>query len=235
MSTLFLLLVVSTAIVLRSFLLRRRYRLRLEEQFDEIFRQPGDTPGTSRRRNFGAKPKLWNTWVKLDEKEKDSTNELAAIKVCCISRSPPPLLLQSWSLLSRLCSRSLLCMFHKRQINPRTRPPYHKCLGPNKTVCKRGLPPSWLVSSTPIQLHFSGSSPLKPTAPEVTQPTHLQKYLARLRSRSSSPCPLQPAEHHPYPTPRRKSFPTLRLDSLDCAFPMNNILVSTYFVFLGTR
>lgn len=61
--------------------------MRLEQQFDDILRQPGDAPGTSRRRHFGAKPKLWDTWVKLDE-ERNSTNELAAIKVCCISRSP---------------------------------------------------------------------------------------------------------------------------------------------------
>ena len=62
--------------------------MRLERQFDDIFRQPGDTPGTSRRRHFGAKPKLWDTWVKLDGEEKSSANELAAIKVRCVSRSP---------------------------------------------------------------------------------------------------------------------------------------------------
>jgi hypothetical protein len=63
--------------------------LRFQEQFDDIFRQPGDAPGASRRRNFGAKPKLWDTWVRLDDEEKDSVNELADIKVGCIALSPP--------------------------------------------------------------------------------------------------------------------------------------------------
>jgi len=62
--------------------------MRLEQQLGDIFRQPGDAPGTSRRRHFGAKPKLWDTWVKLGEEERSSTNELAAIKVCCVSRPP---------------------------------------------------------------------------------------------------------------------------------------------------
>jgi len=62
--------------------------LQLEQQFDDIFQQAGGTPGMSRRRHIGAKPKLWDTWVKLDEEEKDSKNELADIKVCCIFRLP---------------------------------------------------------------------------------------------------------------------------------------------------
>lgn len=63
--------------------------MRLEDQFDEMFRQPEDAPTTSRRKNFGAKPNLWDTWVKLDDEERDSVNELANIKVCCTLRSPP--------------------------------------------------------------------------------------------------------------------------------------------------
>ena len=62
--------------------------MRLEQQLDDIFHQPGDAPGTSRRKHFGSKPKLWDTWVKLGEEERSSSNELSAIKVRCISRSP---------------------------------------------------------------------------------------------------------------------------------------------------
>ncbi|KAF9781578.1 hypothetical protein BJ322DRAFT_1212958 [Thelephora terrestris] len=88
LSTLFLLLVVSTAIVLRSFLLRRRYQMQLQEQFDEIFRPPGDTPGASRKRNFGAKPKLWDTWIRLDDLQNSPTGELADIKPLSIRYLP---------------------------------------------------------------------------------------------------------------------------------------------------
>jgi hypothetical protein len=79
-----LLLVVSTAIVLRSFLLRRRYRLRLQGQFDDVFRLHGGPPESSRRKKFGAKPEVWDTWIEPDDEEKDSAGELADIKVSCL-------------------------------------------------------------------------------------------------------------------------------------------------------
>lgn len=87
LSTLFLLLLVSTAIVLRSFLLRRRYRMGLQEQLDDILRQPGDRPVASRRKTLGAKPRLWDTWIKQDG-GKDTVNEFAEIKVSWVGRSP---------------------------------------------------------------------------------------------------------------------------------------------------
>lgn len=93
LSTLFLLLVVSTAIVLRSFLLRRRYHMQLQEQFDDIFRPPRDARRASRKRNFGAKPKLWETWIRPDNQQNDSVKELADIKplsVAYIPREPKP-------------------------------------------------------------------------------------------------------------------------------------------------
>jgi len=88
LSTLFLLLVVSTAIVLRSFLLRRRYHMQLQEQLDDIFRPPRDTPGTSRRRNFGAKPKLWDTWVRLEDPQNNPVNDWADIKPLSVAYIP---------------------------------------------------------------------------------------------------------------------------------------------------
>lgn len=55
--------------------------MQLQEQFDEIFRPPGDTPGASRKRNFGAKPKLWDMWIRLDNLQNRPADELADIKV----------------------------------------------------------------------------------------------------------------------------------------------------------
>jgi len=53
----------------------------LQDQLDDILRQPGDLPGAPRGRNFGAKPKLWDTRIKLGDQERSSVNELADIKV----------------------------------------------------------------------------------------------------------------------------------------------------------
>ena len=89
LSTLFLLLVVSTAIVLRSFLLRRRYHMQLEEQLDDILRQPRDAAGGSRKRNFGAKPKLWDARIRPDDSHENSVYGLADIKVRRITPFPP--------------------------------------------------------------------------------------------------------------------------------------------------
>ena len=210
---------VSTAIVLRSLVLRRRYRLQLQGQFDDIFRQPGDSPSATRRKNFGEKPKLWDAWTKLDE-ERDSVNELADIKVCCGSRFSL-LMFQPFSLCRP--SRSASCTSHKKLISPQTRPPHRQCLS------LKGPLPSWLGFS-PTHSHFHATL-LKVTTLEVTRPTRLQKYPVQFRSRSSSPCPRQPAEQRPHPTPWRKSFPMLRLGSLNFALPMNNILVPTFCIF----
>jgi len=88
LSTLFLLLVVSTAIVLRSFLLRRRYHMELEEHLGDIHRQPRDTPGASRKRNFGAKPKLWDMWIRQDDLQNRPADELADIKPLSVTYLP---------------------------------------------------------------------------------------------------------------------------------------------------
>jgi len=51
----------------------------LQEQIDDILRQPGDRPVTSRRKTFGAKPRLWDTWIELDG-GKGAVDEFAEIK-----------------------------------------------------------------------------------------------------------------------------------------------------------
>jgi hypothetical protein len=175
LSTLFLLLVVSTAIVLRSFLLRRRYRMGLQEQLDDLFRQPGGTPGASRRKNFGAKPKLWDTWIELDDRGKGPVNELAGIKVRCVA-IPPPLKAQCLP-----SSRSPLHLSHKRQQSPKTRLLHHRFHSPSKNAGKSGPPPSWLAFS-PTHFH-SRDTNTKTIVLELTLPTRPQKYLAPFKSR----------------------------------------------------
>ncbi|TFK52541.1 hypothetical protein OE88DRAFT_1734515 [Heliocybe sulcata] len=63
LATLFLLLFVSCAIVLRSFILRRRFRRSMEEAIAAGIIFPGpQTPGY-RKRNFGEKPVMWDVSV----------------------------------------------------------------------------------------------------------------------------------------------------------------------------
>jgi hypothetical protein len=60
---LFLLLFVSSAIILRSFILRRRFRRRIEEAILAGVLPPPTTGRVSRRRAIGEKPKLWEARV----------------------------------------------------------------------------------------------------------------------------------------------------------------------------
>ncbi|KAF8908892.1 hypothetical protein CPB84DRAFT_1843256 [Gymnopilus junonius] len=62
LATLFLLLFVSCAIVLRSYILRRRYQRRLDEAMATGLHLAPRAPGSKRKR-FGAKPKLYDTWL----------------------------------------------------------------------------------------------------------------------------------------------------------------------------
>jgi len=70
LATLFLLLFVSSAIILRSFILRRRFRRRVEEAILAGVIQPNNPlhhqhqhRRTGRRRAIGEKPKLWEAHV----------------------------------------------------------------------------------------------------------------------------------------------------------------------------
>lgn len=61
--------------------------MQLQEQLDDILRQPRDVPGASRKKTFGAKPKLWDARIRLDDLQENPVNELADIKVRCIAHS----------------------------------------------------------------------------------------------------------------------------------------------------
>ena len=63
LATLFLLLFVSSAIILRSFVLRRRFRRRIEEAILAGVVAPHHVGRMSRRRAIGEKPKLWEARV----------------------------------------------------------------------------------------------------------------------------------------------------------------------------
>ncbi|KAF8522289.1 hypothetical protein BU17DRAFT_87378 [Hysterangium stoloniferum] len=87
LATLLLLLAVSCAIVIRSFILRRRFRRRIEEAIAAGVLMPGSLDdglgggmGRNRRRDFGEKPKLWEVWVDEngqihDPPSKDSSSD----------------------------------------------------------------------------------------------------------------------------------------------------------------
>jgi len=87
LATLLLLLAVSCAIVVRSFILRRRFRRRIEEAIaagvlipGSLDDGPGGGMGRNRRRDFGEKPKLWEVWVDEngqihDPASKDSSSD----------------------------------------------------------------------------------------------------------------------------------------------------------------
>ena len=60
LATLFVLLFVSCAIVLRSFIIRRRFRMQVQEQIAAGLLPP---EALNPRRDFGEKPALWDVIV----------------------------------------------------------------------------------------------------------------------------------------------------------------------------
>ncbi|CAA7261492.1 unnamed protein product [Cyclocybe aegerita] len=77
LATLFLLLFVSCAIVLRSYILRRRYQRRLEEAMAAGMLLAPRAQGSKRKR-FGTKPKLIDTWLADGGEKWDQMMPLAA-------------------------------------------------------------------------------------------------------------------------------------------------------------
>lgn len=72
LATLVLLLAVSSAIVVRSLVLRRRHQRLVEEAIQAgtwLPHQPYDPRGNRRRRDIGKKPKLWEAWLRSGDEE----------------------------------------------------------------------------------------------------------------------------------------------------------------------
>lgn len=77
-TTLLLLLGVSCAIIVRSLVLRRRFRRRVQEAIANGVYVPG-MMGESHRRDIGEKPTMWEAWIGAPESslpaEKKEWNE----------------------------------------------------------------------------------------------------------------------------------------------------------------
>ncbi|KAF8895399.1 hypothetical protein BD779DRAFT_1499310 [Infundibulicybe gibba] len=90
LATLFLLLFVSCAIVLRSFILRRRYQRYISGLVDDVVVTPR-TQG-SRKRRLGIRPKFHDAWIENGGPTWNDMMPLAAVKQTkhWPSPSPPP-------------------------------------------------------------------------------------------------------------------------------------------------
>lgn len=84
LATLFLLLFVSCAIVLRSYILRRRFQRSLDDAMAAGMVLTPRAQGSKRKR-FGAKPKMTDTWLTQGGEKWDS------IMVCPSSPSSLPI------------------------------------------------------------------------------------------------------------------------------------------------
>jgi len=97
LATLVLLLAVSSAIVVRSLILRRRHQRMVEEAIRTGTWMPDRLSSTSgrRRRDFGQKPKLWEAWLRpkantlTGEKEKSSWGDITPFHVAYIDLPTP--------------------------------------------------------------------------------------------------------------------------------------------------
>jgi hypothetical protein len=94
LATLFLLLFVSSAIILRSFILRRRFRRRIEEAILAGVIPAPHTARVSRRRALGEKPKLWEARVypAADDRWDTIAVRRHLYSIIIFPISPPPFL-----------------------------------------------------------------------------------------------------------------------------------------------
>lgn len=88
LATLFLLLFVSCAIVLRSFILRRRFRRSMEEAIAAGILFTGPQTGY-RKRNIGEKPVMWDVSVAPSGWTWDDMKPVAARSLSNVSPLPP--------------------------------------------------------------------------------------------------------------------------------------------------
>ncbi|CAL1713107.1 unnamed protein product [Somion occarium] len=90
LATLFVLLFVSCAIVMRSFFLRRRMRQRIDEAIAAGVLLPPQTGPGSRRRDFGEKPKLWDASLSTPSDEDWESTTPVSVKLITSDSSSIP-------------------------------------------------------------------------------------------------------------------------------------------------
>ncbi|KAG2139830.1 uncharacterized protein EDB93DRAFT_692331 [Suillus bovinus] len=119
LATLVLLLAVSSAIVIRSLVLRRRHQRIVEEAIRAgtwLPHQAYDPRGSRRRRDIGKKPKLWEAWLRSGEEEspadvKCSWDDIMPVYAAHIKSSPTPRSSRSQSPQTRSDSSSRTMRF----------------------------------------------------------------------------------------------------------------------------
>lgn len=107
LATLFLLLFVSCAIILRSFILRRRFRQRVEAAILAGVLHPSHGIYLGSLHNFGEKPKMWDTWVAGTGGK--GRNAWRDIMVRYFSTTAP-IILMLGGLIAFVCGCTLACL-----------------------------------------------------------------------------------------------------------------------------
>ncbi|KAI0044402.1 hypothetical protein FA95DRAFT_1608564 [Auriscalpium vulgare] len=169
LAALFLLLFVSSAIILRSFVLRRRFRRRIEEAILAGVITPNDVTSRGRGRNFGAKPKIWEAYVSPGGSEWDSIMPVAALTVSPPNNTPQAILPRPLHDDASLTDSSPPPLYRRVFRNPlRTRPsaepPAETSPGSPRPELPQDAPPSAVQVSVLIAMpdarrsHMPGAS-----------------------------------------------------------------------------
>ncbi|KAF9219833.1 hypothetical protein BS17DRAFT_788479 [Gyrodon lividus] len=170
-ATLVLLLAVSSAIVTRSLVLRRRHQRLLEEAFRAGTWVPhrNDPRSDRRQQDIGEKPKLWEAWLQSDEEgdggsgEKGKWDDIMPVCAAYIDQSP--------SALPPTSSENAI----ESQLHP------PRFLRP---FPRRPVPSLQSVTASPMAVQApssSSSSPIRSSSPAVhvtvliAMPTPIQK------------------------------------------------------------
>lgn len=148
LATLVLLLAVSSAIVIRSLVLRRRHQRIVEEAIRAgtwLPHQPYDPRGSRRRREIGKKPKLWEAWLRSGDEEgpadiKCAWDDIMPVYAAHIKSSPSPRSSRPQSPQSRSDASSRTMRFLRS---------YRTSFSPAPATSSPNIVPSTPVSSSP--------------------------------------------------------------------------------------
>ncbi|KAG1750562.1 uncharacterized protein EDB91DRAFT_1108178 [Suillus paluster] len=156
LATLVLLLAVSSAIVVRSLVLRRRHQRIVEEAIRAgtwLPHQPYDPRGSRRRREIGKKPKLWEAWLRSGDYSgadgKCTWDDIMPVYAAHVKSAPPSQFPRPESVQTRSDSQSRSMRFLR---------PFHTRF----STAAAAAPSSPIVASTPVS-----SSPSRSASPAV--------------------------------------------------------------------